>query len=258
MTKLSVNVNKLATLRNSRGKNSPDVVAAARNLLEWGAHGITVHPRPDARHIRRDDVTALSGVVREFNATAKGAAEFNVEGYPSTDYLALINEVRPNQATLVPDPPEALTSNAGWSVAENENFLDQVTREIRNYGVRVSVFVEPKSLTQRDYESLDRIGVDRVELYTEEFADGFGTSRQIEVTETYRLVALRMKELGVGVNAGHDLSQKNLAALVTAIPWLAEVSIGHALICEALEDGLQRTLNSYLRILGWNPSSSRL
>jgi len=250
MTKLSVNVNKLATLRNSRGKNLPDVGEFARRILGWGAQGITVHPRPDGRHIRSGDVIALSALVREQNASGAKRAEFNIEGYPSSDYLALVDDVRPDQATLVPDPPEALTSSAGWRLHENRNFLSQVIRHLRKANVRVSIFIEPQTMTDNDYEVLGELKPDRVELYTEAFADAFGTANESKVLALYRSAAERARELGIGVNAGHDLNQRNLAALLRAIPWIAEVSIGHALICEALDAGMESTIRAYLRILG--------
>lgn len=251
MTKLSVNVNKLATLRNARGKNTPDVAAASREILVWGAHGITVHPRPDGRHIRTEDVTVLGAVVREHNSTFNTKREFNIEGYPSSDYLAMVIEHRPDQATLVPDPPEALTSSAGWAVAANEKLLSQVVNELKKAQVRVSIFIEPETFTAADYEALNRVRPDRVELYTEAFADRFGTAEQAQVLALYAGVAARVQEMGIGLNAGHDLNQENLAALVGAIPAIAEVSIGHALVCESLYDGLETTVKNYLRILGW-------
>ena len=251
MTKLSVNVNKLATLRNSRGKNIPDVVQLSRDILNWGAHGLTVHPRPDGRHIRFEDVRALSAVVREFNQTHKTSVEFNIEGYPSSDYLALVDETRPDQATLVPDPPEALTSNAGWRVAESQKLLTQVCTQLRQQKVRSSIFVDPATLNQADYMALSSIQVDRVEFYTEAFADAFATDKQSSVLNQYQDAAKKITAMNIGINAGHDLNQKNLGALVVAIPQISEVSIGHALISEALCEGLPTTINHYLRILGW-------
>src|SRR3984957_11750867 len=168
MTKLSVNVNKLALLRNSRGKNQPDLEWWAEKILEWGCHGVTVHPRPDERHIRRRDLARLAGLVAHH-----AGAEFNVEGYPSADYLALVKEARPDQCTLVPDPPEALTSNAGWDFVLHEKFLTETTKRIRDLGTRVSLFLEPKKFDKVQADCLEKIGCDRVELYTEDYADAF-------------------------------------------------------------------------------------
>ena len=251
MTKLSVNINKLATLRNSRGGNLPDVAVAAARILNWGAHGITVHPRPDGRHIRTADVTAVNAVVRERNVTDKAKKEFNVEGYPSTAYLAILADVRPDQATLVPDPPEALTSSAGWRLAQNEQLLRGVVAEIKTHGIRVSIFIEPETMTEDDFLALARIGTDRVELYTEAFAKTANTGQEREILKIYQATAERIRDLRIGINAGHDLNQNNLSSLITWIPWIDEVSIGHALISEALYDGLEKTVKNYLRVLGW-------
>lgn len=251
MTKLSVNVNKLATLRNSREKNLPDLVEFGRDILAWGVHGLTVHPRPDGRHIRRHDVLALSAVVREFNACHKSSCEFNIEGYPSHDYLALIKETTPTQATLVPDQPEALTSNAGWNVAREEKFLRAVVQELKTDSVRVSVFVDPAELSEQDLKTLKSIGVDRIELYTEKYSDDYSTPHNSETLKRYVTCAQQAHRAGLGINAGHDLNQKNLGALIAAIPEIDEVSIGHALICESLREGMETTVKKYLRILGW-------
>ncbi len=252
MTKLSVNVNKLATLRNSREKNMPDLVQFGRDILSWGAHGLTVHPRPDGRHIRRPDVTALSAVVREFNASHGRKIEFNIEGYPSHDYLTLIKEVSPDQATLVPDPPEALTSNAGWDVTESKQFLKSVVHELKKESVRVSVFVDPFQIEDRELKDLKDLGVDRIELYTERFSDDFATPQMADTLNRYVTCARSAQALGLGLNAGHDLNQNNLGKLISTIPGIDEVSIGHALICESLIEGMETTIKNYLRILGWS------
>jgi pyridoxine 5-phosphate synthase len=249
MTHLSVNVNKLATLRNSRGKNLPDVTLMAERILGYGAHGITVHPRPDERHIRTVDVFSLHGLMTTWNRTASAHAEFNIEGYPSVDFLEMIASVRPDQCTLVPDPPEALTSNAGWHLAGRETELSTVLKKLREIGVRSSVFVDPKDMSPANLSALGRLKPDRIELYTEAFADAFATSEQNQVLLSYVEAAERARELGIGVNAGHDLNQRNLQTLVKAIPWINEVSIGHALICEALEQGMETTISNYLRLL---------
>jgi pyridoxine 5-phosphate synthase len=244
MTRLSVNVNKLATLRNSRGKNTPDVAALGRKILHYGAQGLTVHPRPDGRHIRTPDVWAL----RKICAEAK--VEFNVEGYPSAEFLQLVASVRPAQATLVPDPPEALTSNAGWNLESAERQLTDVLATLRAAGIRSSLFIDPKTFTRFQGESLVRLKPDRVELYTERYADSYPEPSQREkVIAEYRLSAEFAQKNGIGVNAGHDLNQENLGYLVKRIPWIDEVSIGHALIAEALEEGLAKTIAAYLKIL---------
>lgn len=251
MTKLSVNVNKLATLRNSRGGNLPDVALAASRILDWGAHGITVHPRPDGRHIRTADVTALNAVVREHNVMGEGKKEFNVEGYPASEYLAIIADVRPDQATLVPDPPDVLTSSAGWRIAANESFLREILLELKNYKVRSAVFIEPEAMAEDDFLALERLRPDRVELYTEAFAKSANTGKEREILKLYKSASDRIKEMGIGINAGHDLNQNNLSSLMTWMPWIDEVSIGHAIISEALYDGLETTVKNYLRVLGW-------
>lgn len=244
MTQLSVNVNKLATLRNARGKNNPNVVECARDIVAFGAHGITVHPRPDERHIRRSDVRELKKAI-----TDELAIELNVEGYPNEDFLALIEEVVPAQCTLVPDPPEAITSNAGWDVGRHKQLLSQVIKRIKAKGTRVSVFVDPATTEESDYASLKEMGCDRVELYTELFAETYGTERQAAVLASYKLAAERSRAHGLGVNAGHDLNLDNLTQLVREIPWINEVSIGHALVCDALYFGLQSTVRRYLDCL---------
>ena len=249
MCRLSVNVNKLATLRNSRGKNLPDVAAAAQRILEYGAHGITVHPRPDGRHIRWPDVYAIHEVVCDWNRSAKTPVEFNIEGYPSNEMLDLLDEIKPDQATFVPDPPEALTSNAGWDLNANESLLVKILARQKASGIRASLFVDPKNLHGAQTAALLRLKPGRIELYTESFADHFGGPEQEQVTETYVQAARTVRYAGIGVNAGHDLNQSNLAYLLRKIPWIEEVSIGHALICEALEQGMRSTIASYLKLL---------
>ncbi|MGE4132634.1 MAG: pyridoxine 5'-phosphate synthase [Bdellovibrionales bacterium] len=250
MTQLSVNVNKLATLRNSREKNLPNVSLFAQKILSWGAHGITVHPRPDGRHIRRDDVFELADLVKRWNQSHSTPVEFNVEGYPSTDFMTLIQEIRPDQATLVPDPPEALTSNAGWDLFGREKELAPILADLKALEVRSSLFFDPADFSPEQEESLRRLRPDRIELYTEAFSDAHSGKKHSEVLNRYQNVAERAHALGIGINAGHDLNQSNLGDLVKAIPFLAEVSIGHALICEALDNGMENTVKSYLRILG--------
>lgn len=248
MTHLSVNVNKLATLRNSRGKNSPDVAALARKILTYGAHGITIHPRPDGRHIRLSDVRDLRKVVDEWNVENE-RVEFNIEGFPSEDFLKLIEEAKPDQATLVPDPPEALTSNAGWDLYGNLDFLSVVLLRLKKMGTRVSLFVEPAVFDEAQEKALIKLKPDRIELYTEAYADAWSTARRPEVTAEYGRVAEFASKHGIGVNAGHDLSQLNLEFLLREIPSISEVSIGHALFCEAIEQGLETTIKNYLAIV---------
>jgi pyridoxine 5-phosphate synthase len=245
MTKLSVNVNKLATLRNSRGKNRPDVQAWAARLLTWGAQGITVHPRPDGRHIRLSDVAPLKALVDRFPL-----AEFNIEGYPSADFLTMVGRIKPHQVTLVPDPPDTLTSNAGWDFVGGRDALVPALATLRAHGLRSSLFLDPwtfRAAEQRD--ALLKLKPDRVELYTERFADDFGTDRESATLALYQESALWCVRQGIAVNAGHDLDLHNLKTLVRAMPDLAEVSIGHALICDGLEWGLETTLKRYLDVL---------
>jgi len=240
MTSLSVNVNKLATLRNSRGKNNPDVLRCALDIVRFGGQGITVHPRPDERHIRRSDVFALKAALDPIGV------ELNIEGYPSEDFLRMVEEVRAAQCTLVPDPPEALTSNAGWRVSENQTLLESAAQRLGAKGVRTSVFIDPVTTSPAEYGILKRLGVDRVELYTEAFAEHWGRADGEEVLARYRRAAELARGASLGVNAGHDLSLENLTARIRAIPWMDEVSIGHALICDALSLGLETTVKRYL------------
>ncbi|MDZ4082662.1 MAG: pyridoxine 5'-phosphate synthase [Bdellovibrionales bacterium] len=237
MTKLSVNINKLATLRNSRGKNNPDVVAWAKEIESFGAHGITVHPRPDGRHIRFQDVYDLKPVVR---------GEFNIEGYPDPEWLKMVLEVCPDQATLVPDPPGALTSNAGFDVAASADFLKGVIAKLKTARspIRVSVFIDPGVFSNADAKTLKAIGADRIELYTERFAENPACVGEYAEAAKWAL------EAGLGINAGHDLTCENLPILVSAIPRLSEVSIGHALVCDALTFGMRETVAKYLKSLG--------
>jgi pyridoxine 5-phosphate synthase len=237
MTKLSVNINKLATLRNARGKNNPNLIEWAEKIESYGAQGITVHPRPDERHIRRSDAFALKRTVK---------TEYNIEGYPSSDFLDLIEEIKPDQCTLVPDPPEALTSNAGWDVKKSKEILAEAMRRLKPTGVRVSVFMEPKTTSIEDLRELKLMGVHRIEIYTEDFANEPDNEK---VLESYRMLADRAVAEGLELNAGHDLNQQNLKKLISKIPEIKEVSIGHALVCEALEDGMKKTIESYLNIL---------
>lgn len=236
VTRLSVNINKIATLRNARGGNNPDVVKVALDCERFGAQGITVHPRPDERHIRYSDVMQLKEVV---------TTEFNIEGYPDERYMKLVREVKPAQATLVPDGPHVITSNAGWDTLTHEEFLKKIIAELKSYGTRVSVFVNPEA---EMVEGASKTGADRVELYTEPFATHYHQDKELAV-KPYVAAALVAKELKLGVNAGHDLDLHNLNYLYQCIPWLDEVSIGHALISDALYFGLENTIQLYLRQL---------
>lgn len=231
-TNLSVNINKIATLRNARGENNPDVAQAAVNCERFGADGITVHPRPDERHIRRSDVLTLRPLVK---------TEFNIEGYPSEDFMRLVMMVRPEQVTLVPDAADALTSSAGWDVAENMEFLTGIVDRLREAGIRSSIFVG----TDVDNIVLAaKTGADRVELYTKPYADMYETDPQRAVAP-FAEAARAARKVGLGVNAGHDLSLKNLKFFKDNVPYLNEVSIGHALICDALYMGLEATVKAY-------------
>ncbi|HWR75186.1 MAG TPA: pyridoxine 5'-phosphate synthase [Bacteroidales bacterium] len=236
MTRLSVNINKIATLRNARGGNVPDVRLAAIRCQGFGAEGITVHPRPDERHIRYSDVYILKEVV---------TTEFNIEGNPGKDFIRLVHEIAPGQVTLVPDAHDAVTSNAGWDTKTNLSFLTDVIAGFREKGIRTSVF------TGTDPEMIEyaaRCGTDRIELYTEPYAAMFPSDREAAVAPFVK-AAEAARDLGLGVNAGHDLDLGNLAWLHNRIPWLLEVSIGHALIADALYFGLENTIQMYLREL---------
>jgi pyridoxine 5-phosphate synthase len=236
MTRLSVNINKIATLRNARGGNNPDVIKAALDCERFGAQGITVHPRPDERHIRYDDVVRLKDVV---------TTEFNIEGYPDERYLKIIRIAKPAQATLVPDGPDAITSNAGWDTITHAAFLSDIVEEIRKEGVRVSLFVDP---SVKMVEAAAKTGADRIELYTEPYAQKFSGDKARAIAP-YVECARIAHELGMGVNAGHDLDLRNLRFLKQSIPMLDEVSIGHALIADALYFGLENTIQLYLNQL---------
>ncbi|MBQ2488844.1 MAG: pyridoxine 5'-phosphate synthase [Bacteroidales bacterium] len=234
--RLSVNVNKIATLRNARGHNLPDVLKVAQDCERFGAQGITVHPRPDERHIRYQDVRDLRPIVK---------TEFNIEGYPSESFISLVLEVHPAQVTLVPDAPDALTSNAGWDTLKRADFLKDVIGRFRQAGIRTSIFVEADPVM---VEGAAKIGTDRVELYTESYASGYNADREKAIAP-FVAAAEAAGHCGLGLNAGHDLNLDNLAYFNQRIPNLAEVSIGHALICDALYYGLENTIQMYLQRL---------
>lgn len=234
MTKLSVNINKIAVIRNSRGGNLPDVVKAALAIERFGADGITVHPRPDARHIRYDDVRNLKRAI---------STELNIEGNPIDSFVGLVTEVRPTQVTLVPDAPDAITSNAGWNTIENRAFLTRMCGTFHAAGIRVSIFVDP---IPEMVEGAKACGADRVELYTEAYASGYEADREHAIAP-YVAAAEKARECGLGLNAGHDLSLANLRYFIERIPWCDEASIGHALISDALYYGLENTVQMYRR-----------
>lgn len=236
MTKLSININKFATLRNARGGNNPDVLKTALDCERFGAEGITVHPRPDERHIRYRDVLDLKPVLK---------TEFNIEGNPEKKFMDLVLKVKPAQATLVPDAPDALTSNAGWDTIKNESFLKEIISELQRNGIRTSIFIDPVA---EMIEGAARVGTDRVELYTESYARGFLKDRDAAIAP-YVEAAKLANELGLGLNAGHDLDLENLKFFKNNIPDLLEVSIGHALVCDALYLGLEKTIGRYLEEL---------
>ncbi len=236
MCRLSVNINKIATLRNARGGNLPDVVKAAIDCERFGAQGITVHPRPDQRHIRYQDVIELKPVV---------TTEFNIEGYPSRKFLELVASVKPHQVTLVPDPPDALTSNAGWDTIKYKDFLTEVIAELKSQGIRTSIFIETDPVM---IEKAAHVGTDRVELYTEPYAIMFPSDKAGAVAP-FAQAAEVAYQTDLGVNAGHDLNLDNLRYFAENVPHLLEVSIGHALISDALYFGLQNTIQLYLRCL---------
>lgn len=233
MTRLSVNINKIATIRNARGGNRPDVLRAALDCERFGAQGITVHPRPDERHIRYSDVLAIRPLV---------STEFNIEGNPIPRFCSLVESVRPDQVTLVPDAEDAITSNAGWDTIRHREFLTGMCRRFRELGIRVSVFVNPDPEMVRGAAAC---GADRVELYTAAYAENFPKGPEAAVAP-YLAAAQTARECGLGLNAGHDLSLENLAYFVQRIPWTDEVSIGHAIICDALYIGLEKTIGAYL------------
>ena len=236
MTKLSVNINKIATLRNARGGSIPNVVKAARDCQKFGADGITVHPRPDERHITKKDVFDIKSII---------TTEYNIEGYPSEDFIKMVLEVSPEQVTLVPDGPDVLTSCAGWDTVKFQDFLSQVIGIFKDQGIRTSIFVDPKI---EMIEGAKLCGSDRIELYTEAYAKNYSTDKE-KAIEAYVLAAKKATALGLGINAGHDLSLENLEFFAKEIPNLAEVSIGHALISDAIYLGLENTIQMYKRLL---------
>ncbi|MDD3741298.1 MAG: pyridoxine 5'-phosphate synthase [Bacteroidales bacterium] len=236
MTKLSVNINKIATIRNARGGNIPDVKLAAIKCEMFGAQGITVHPRPDERHIKYKDVFEISPIIK---------TEFNIEGYPSESFINLVLKAKPDQVTLVPDPPDAITSNSGWDTIKNLTFLKEIISKFKNAGIRTSIFVDTDI---NNIIGAAETGTDRIELYTEPYAANFEKNKDLAV-KPFVVAAKKAIELGLGINAGHDLNLDNLNYFVKNVPGILEVSIGHALISDALYLGLDNTIKLYLREL---------
>jgi pyridoxine 5-phosphate synthase len=236
MAKLSVNINKIATLRNARGGNVPDLLRVAADIEKFGAQGITIHPRPDERHIRYKDAYDLKSIV---------STEYNIEGNPMDDFTKMVLEIKPTQVTLVPDAVDAITSNAGWDTVKHKNYLKEMISEFKRSGIRTSIFVDP---TLKMIEGAAETGTDRIELYTEEFAKQYSLGNK-EAIKPYMECAILANKLGLGINAGHDLSLENIKFFKENIPNLLEVSIGHALICEALYDGLENVISGYLKKL---------
>ena len=236
MTKLSVNINKVATLRNARGGDNPNVVRVALDCEHFGADGITVHPRPDERHIRYADVIGLKPVLK---------TEFNIEGYPCDKFMELVTNMKPTQVTLVPDKPDQITSNSGWNTITEFDFLSNIVTQLKEAGIRSSIFINADT---KMVEGAAKIGADRVELYTEPYASLYEEDRA-KAIEPFIRAAQAARKIGLGVNAGHDLSLINLKYMYENIPWLSEVSIGHALICDALYLGLRTTIDEYKKCL---------
>ena len=236
MTTLSININKIATLRNARGGNLPNLLEVAKDLERFGAQGITIHPRPDQRHIRYEDAKNLPQVV---------TTEFNIEGNPSSKFIDLVLDIKPTQVTLVPDAEKDITSSAGWDTLEHQDFLKKIINEFKSNGIRTSIFVDPKISM---IEGAHATGADRIELYTEAYASGYYQDKEVAI-KPYVIAAEKAMDLGVGVNAGHDLNLDNLAFFAQNIPALLEVSIGHALICESLYLGFENIIPMYLQRL---------
>ena len=236
MTKLSVNINKIATIRNARGQNTPNIVDAVMNCQKFGADGITVHPRPDERHITKRDV---------FDIIPKITTEYNIEGYPTDDFIDMVLNVQPNQVTLVPDSPDVITSSSGWDTIKFQSYLKNIISKLKNSGIRTSIFVDPIiDIIQATKEC----GADRIELYTEDYANNYNLNKD-KAIEPYVIAAKKANEMGLGINAGHDLNLNNLNFFANNIPNLLEVSIGHALISDAIYLGLENTIQMYKRLL---------
>ena len=244
-TKLSVNINKIATLRNARGKNIPDLIYFAKIILNTKACGLTVHPRPDERHIRYTDVFELKELLKNYPNK-----EFNIEGYPSASFIDLVKQIKAQQCTLVPDSPEVLTSNAGWNFLKYKSLLKDTSQELKKSQIRVSLFLDPLTMNEKQYQALQDISPPRIELYTEAYAESYGDPiKNDSILEEYKKCYHQTQQLNIQANAGHDLNQKNLFKLLKTLPKIKEVSIGQALITESLEEGLLKTINKYIKII---------
>ena len=241
MTLLSVNINKFALIRNARGTNYPNLIDICNKCIEYGAKGITVHPRSDERHVKYSDLSLLSQTIQK----KENKIEFNIEGYPSEKFCKIVNEIKPDQVTLVPDPPNALTSSFGWNCSDNKQLLSDVVSNFRSNNIRVSLFV---NASKKTLENLFDIKADRVELYTFDYANKYNTSPQNSILPYLEVVKFLKTITDIGVNAGHDLNLNNLEYLLKNIPVIQEVSIGHALVCDSFEYGLQKTIEKYLSI----------
>ncbi len=243
-TKLSANINKVATLRNARGKNTPDLLHIANIVLQTPVHGLTVHPRPDERHIRYEDVRQLKNLFKKYPEK-----EFNIEGYPSVQFLDLVTQIQPQQCTLVPDPPDVLTSNAGWDFKKHKTRLKEVVKNLKSQNIRLSLFLDPLSMNEEQYSALKAVQPHRIEFYTESYANSWGLPEQKNVLSIYKKSSAHLRSLGIQVNAGHDLNHKNLFDLLKSLPEIKEVSIGQALIALALEEGLSQAIAKYLNTI---------
>ena len=263
MRRLSININKVATLRNSRGENTPDLIKVVEDLISWGVQGITIHPRPDGRHILYSDVREISRVLKleqtilQNISTTKnqnypsqnGEVELNIEGYPSSKFLNLIEEIRPHQCTLVPDEPHVLTSHEGWDTKKNFSLLQEVLNFLHSQDVRTSLFIDPLKWSSEQLDDLEKLKPHRVEFYTGKWAQNFQTPEGKKILQIYKELSEKIKDLQIDINAGHDLNQDNLKQLIQEVPLIQEVSIGHAFICESLYSGFEKTLNCYFSIL---------
>ncbi len=243
-TKLSVNVNKIATLRNARGKDIPNLLKMTQIIIEAGAEGITVHPRPDERHIRYKDIPQLKKLIKKYKDV-----DFNIEGYPSNSFLKLIEDTLPDQCTLVPDPPDVLTSNAGWEFQKNETLLIQTVQNLKNLKIRSSLFLDPFTMNDNEWKSLKNISPERIELYTETYAENWNTIKEEETLSQYKMTSQKALQLQIEINAGHGLNQKNLVNLLKTISEIKEISIGQSFISESLEEGLRSTTKKYLSLI---------
>ena len=241
MTLLSININKFALIRNSRGTNYPDLIDMCKRCIKYGAEGITVHPRNDERHVKYSDLYLLSQTIKNIEKKI----EFNIEGFPSDKFCKIINEIKPDQVTLVPDPPDAVTSSFGWNCSENKNLLTDVVGEFKNNNIRVSLFINPSNKT---LENLYDIKTDRVELYTFDYAKKYNDNSEKSIEPYINVVEFIKTIPNIGINAGHDLNLNNLVFLLKKIPSILEVSIGHALVCDAFEFGLKNTIARYIKI----------